>query len=116
MTWQQDLRYAARSLRKSPGFATVAIVTLALGVGANTALFSVINTVMLRPLPFVEPDSLVRIWENNLERQLTTFSFSHPNYLDFRSQARSIQSMAAWVNSPFTGPCPRKPKWCPGWK
>jgi putative ABC transport system permease protein len=102
MTWQQDVRYAARSLRKSLGFAAVAIATLALGVGANTAIFGVINTVMLRPLPFVEPDSLVRIWESNLERQLPTFSFSHPNFLDFRAQSHSLQSMAAWVDAGFS--------------
>jgi putative ABC transport system permease protein len=102
MTWQQDVRYAARSLRKSPGFAVVAIVTLALGVGANTAIFSLINAVILRPLPFMDPDSLVRLWENNLERQLPTFSFSHPNYLDFQAQTRTMQSMAAWVDAGFT--------------
>ncbi len=102
MTWQQDVRYAARSLRKSPGFAAVAVLTLALGVGASTAIFSVINTVMLRSLPFEEPDALVRIWESNLERQLPTFSFSHPNYLDFGSQTRTMQSMAAWVDAGFT--------------
>jgi putative ABC transport system permease protein len=114
MTWQQDLRYASRALRKSPGFATVAILTLALGVGASTALFSVINTVMLRPLPFVEPDSLVRIWENSLERQLLTFSFSHPNYLDFRSQSRTMQSMAAWVSSGVTWTTPSEAEVVPG--
>src|SRR5690242_8249732 len=98
MSWLQDLRYAARSLRKSPGFTVVAAVTLALGVGANTAIFSVVNAVMLRPLPFKDPDRLVQIWENNLERDRATFAVSHPNFLDWRRDARSFQSMAAITN------------------
>ena len=102
MSWLQDARYAARSLRKSPGFTLVAAVTLALGVGANAAIFSVVNTVMLRPLPFAEPDHLVRIWESNVERQRPTFAVSHPNFLDWRSQARSFKSMAATNNIGLT--------------
>jgi putative ABC transport system permease protein len=102
MSWLQDVRYAARSLRKSPGFTLVAAITLALGVGANAAIFSVINTVMLRPLPFANPDSLVRVWESNIERDRPTFAVSHPNFLDWRSQARSFQSLAATTNAGFT--------------
>jgi putative ABC transport system permease protein len=102
MTWLQDARYAVRSLRTSPGFTLVAAITLALGVGANTAIFSVVNTVMLRPLPFAEPDRLIRIWESNIERGRPTFAVSHPNFLDFRAQASSVQSMAATNNAGFT--------------
>jgi putative ABC transport system permease protein len=102
MTWLQDARYAARSLRKSPGFTFVAALTLALGVGANAAIFSVVNTVMLRPLPFAEPDRLIRIWESDVERNRPTFAVSHPNFLDFRAQATSVQSMAATTNAGFT--------------
>jgi putative ABC transport system permease protein len=98
----QDLRYAARTLWKSPGFTTIAAVTLALGVGATTAIFSVVNTVMLRPLPFPEPDRLVRIWENNLGLGWSTFAVSHPNFLDWRSQAASFESLAAMTNAGFT--------------
>ena len=98
----QDLRYAARALRKSPGFTLVAALTLALGVGANTAIFSVVNAVMLRPLPFTEPDRLVRIWESNVERGWPTFATSHPNFLDWRAQAGSFESLAAMNNAGFT--------------
>src|SRR5262245_57469646 len=102
MSWAQDVRYAARSLRKSPGFTLVAATTLALGVGANTAIFSVVNAVMLRPLPFSHSDQLVRIWESNVERGWPTFATSHPNFLDWRSQAKSFQAMAALDNLGLT--------------
>ena len=102
MTWLQDMRYAARSLRKSPGFTLVAALTLALGVGANAAIFSVVNTVMLRPLPFAQPDALVRIWESDPEHGRPTFATSHPNFLDWRSEAKGFQSMAATTNAGFT--------------
>ena len=95
---RQDIRLAFRLIGKNPGFATAAILTLALGIGANTAIFSVVNTVMLRPLPFAEPGSLVRIWESNLERGFPTFAASHPNFLDFRAQQHSLQAMAASTN------------------
>src|SRR3954451_3993715 len=102
MSWWQDVRYAARSLRKSPGFTLVAAVTLALGVGANTAIFSVVNAVMLRPLPFSNPGQLASIWESNVERGWPTFATSHPNFLDWRAQARSFQAMAAMDNVGLT--------------
>jgi putative ABC transport system permease protein len=102
MSWPQDVRYAARSLRKSPGFTLVAAVTLALGVGANTAIFSVVNAVMLRPLPFANPGQLVRIWESNVERGRPTFAVSHPNFLDWRAQTKSFQAMAATDNIGLT--------------
>jgi len=102
MSWPQDVRYAARSLRKSPGFTLVAAVTLALGVGANTAIFSVVNAVMLRPLPFSNPGQLVRIWETDVEHGRPTFAVSHPNFLDWRAQAKSFQTLAAMDNIGLT--------------
>ncbi len=88
----QDARYGLRTLWKSPGFAVVAILTLALGIGANTAIFSVVNGVLLRPLPYAQPDQLVRIstnWTNG-----TDGGVSGPEYLDYRAQAKSFQDVA----------------------
>ena len=98
----QDFQYALRALRKSPGFTAVAALTLALGVGATTAIFSVVNAVMLRPLPFADPEQLVRIWESNVERGWPTFATSHPNFLDSRAQAQSFESLAATNNIGFS--------------
>ncbi|MGH9853300.1 MAG: ABC transporter permease, partial [Blastocatellia bacterium] len=80
----QDLRYGARMLLKQPGFTSIAVITLALGIGANTAIFTVINGVLLRPLPYDEPDRLVMLWESNprgnIERQLV----APPNLAEWR--------------------------------
>jgi putative ABC transport system permease protein len=98
----QDIRYGARSLRRNPGFTLVAALTLALGVGANTAIFTVANTVMLRPLPFQDPGRLVRLWESNPEKGWPTFSASHPTFLDWRSESRAFERLAAVVSAGFT--------------
>jgi predicted permease len=90
-----DVRYAARMLRKNPGFTLVAVLTLALGIGATTAIFSVINGVMLRPLPFANADRLVRVWESDIPRGRPEFSVSQPNFLDFRARSQTFERMAA---------------------
>ncbi|MGH9796190.1 MAG: ABC transporter permease, partial [Candidatus Acidiferrales bacterium] len=93
--WIADLLYSLRLLRKSPGFTLAAMLTLALGIGANAAVFSILNAVMLRPLPFPEPERLVRLWESNPQRGWPFFSASQPNFLDWRERNRSFERLAA---------------------
>jgi len=95
----QDLRYALRGMRKAPGFALVVIVTLALGVGASTAIFSIVNGVLLRPLPLPEPDRLA--WANETNGRGQTVSVSWMNYLDWRARAHSFETLAASRSAPF---------------
>jgi putative ABC transport system permease protein len=92
----QDLRYALRTLRKDPGFTTVAILTLALGIGANTAIFSVIYTVLLRPLPYHDPDRLVMLGERSPAKGFDQEKVSGPDFIDWQRQNRVFESMAFW--------------------
>src|SRR5256885_900218 len=92
----QDLRYAVRGLRTQPGFTLVAVLTLALGIGANTTIFSVINAVPLRSLPYPEPERLVRLWESNPGRGWPEFSASAPNFEDWRKQQSVYEQLAAY--------------------
>jgi len=96
----QDLRFALRQLLKNPGFTAVAVFTLALGIGACMAIFSVINAVMLRPLAYSQPDRLVRLYTefpNFPNGGLRRFLFSVPEYLEFRDEAKSWESLDAWI-------------------
>jgi len=88
-----DVRYGLRALRRNPGFAAVAILTLALGIGANTAIFSVVEGVVLAPLPYREPDRLVMVLESNL--RFPEDAISYPNFQDWQRNARSFQQMSA---------------------
>jgi len=90
----QDVRYALRQLRRNPGFTVVAVLTLTLGIGANTGIFSVVQAVVLAPLRFFEPDRLVMIWENN--PRFPRVWDSYPNFQDWQRNARSFQRMAAF--------------------
>jgi predicted permease len=95
----QDLRHGFRALRKSPGFTAVAVLTLGLGIGANTAIFSVVENVLLRPLPYRDPSALVQIWNTYLP-QFPRAGNSPGDFQDFRRQARSFSGMAAFVDIP----------------
>jgi predicted permease len=91
----RDVRYALRLLRKSPGFSVVAILMLALGIGANSAIFSVVNAVLLRPLPFPQPDRLVRLWEASPSRNWHRNVINAWNFLDWRDNTHAFEDMAA---------------------
>jgi putative ABC transport system permease protein len=96
----QDLRYAFRLLRKSPGFTIVAVLTLALGIGANTAVFSVVNTVLLRPLPYPESERLVKIWSTNPNTNRWGMWTAYPRFVDWRRHTTVFEEMATartWV-------------------
>jgi predicted permease len=97
--FSQDIRYGWRVLRKSPGFTAVAVLVLALGIGANTAIFSVVNAVLIRPLPFDQPDHLVQLYHVPPQTSfpgISLFAVSPANFLDWRSQAHSFEGMSAY--------------------
>jgi putative ABC transport system permease protein len=104
-TLLQDLRYGARTLWTRPGFTLVAVLTLALGIGANTAIFSVVNAVLLKPLPFADPERLVMIWEDASRIGFPQNTPAPANYLDWKTQNHSFEDMAAvnWVSFNLTG-------------
>src|SRR5690349_25057254 len=91
----RDLTHAVRTLRKSPGFTLVALASLAIGIGANTAIFSLVNTVLLRPMPVENPDALVSIYQAD-ERTPGNLSVSHLNFKDLRAQNTTFSDIAAW--------------------
>src|ERR1700730_11062523 len=91
----RDIRYAVRSLLKRPGFAAIAVITLALGIGANTAIFSVVNAVLLRPLPFPDPDRLVMVWEDASFAGFPRNTPAPANYADWKAQNRVFEDLAA---------------------
>jgi predicted permease len=93
---RQDLRYAVRSLRASPGFTATALLTLALGIGANTAIFSVVRGVLLEGLPFPQADRVVRVWNVQREKGIERGSVSEPDFLDWRKESRLAESMGAY--------------------
>src|SRR5580692_12026046 len=92
----RDLQYALRTLRRNPGFACVSVLALGLGIGANSAIFTVVNSVLLQPLRFDKPEQLIVIRERNLKAGFPQFSLSPGNYLDFRDHNHSFSAITAF--------------------
>ncbi|MBI1950288.1 MAG: ABC transporter permease, partial [Acidobacteria bacterium] len=100
-TLLQDLRYGLRTLVKNMGFAAVAVLALALGIGANTAIFSVVDAVLLRPLPFGDPDRLMLVLSSNPGKGFPKFPASPPDFIDWREQSQAFEGMAAVDGAPY---------------
>lgn len=101
-TVAQDLRYALRTMRKTPAFTAIVILTLGLGVGATSAIFSIVNAVLLRPLPYGNERSLVRLYSQVPDGTIDRFSVSIPDYLDYKARNHVFSDMAMWLNSTMT--------------
>src|SRR5437867_12791335 len=97
----QDLRYAARTFRRAPGFLVLTVLTIAVGVGANAAIFSVVNAVLLRPLPFPRPDGLVLVTDTNRLTRQNNFDTSPGNFLDWRARQHSFTGLSAFRQASF---------------
>jgi putative ABC transport system permease protein len=98
----QDLRYGARMLLRNPGFTLIAVITLGLGIGANTAIFSVVNAVLLRPLPYASPERLVAIGSTQTTDRSMFSTLSYPDFVDFRTQCQAFERLAAYRTRSFT--------------
>ena len=100
-TFWQDIRYGLRVMRKNPGFIAIAVFALALGVGANTAIFSVVNAILLHPINYENPDQLVMVWEKSAKRGFGQIPTSLPNFTDLRTDNKSLDDLGAFADSNF---------------
>src|SRR5688500_4263629 len=105
-----DIRYALRNLIKRPGFTLIAVLTLGIGIGANSAIFSAIHSLLLKPLAFPELDRVVAIWDKNPSRGVLHNEVTMANYLDWRAQTQSFEQLALyrWFNANLTGDTPER--------
>jgi hypothetical protein len=99
-TLLQDIRFGLRSMLKTPGFTAIALIALALGIGANTAMFSIVNAVLLRPVPYPEPQRLMKLYTSM--PQFKDASVSYPNFLDWQRRSQSFEAMAMYRTDSFT--------------
>jgi len=97
----KDIRYGLGRLWRRPGFTVIAVITLALGIGANSAIFSVVNSVILRPLPFRDSDRLMVIWGNIHAEGLNELELSGPEFIDLRTQAKALEQIAGYETRGF---------------
>src|SRR5437879_619128 len=108
----QDIRFGIRLLRRTPGFTLAAVLALALGVGATTAIFTVLDRVVLRPLPYTDPDRLTMVWETNAAKGLSHERLSPVNFIDYRALDHVFEDAAGWwypqVNLTETGRDPMR--------
>jgi len=113
-TLLQDLRFGIRTLLKNPGVSAVAIIALALGTGANSAIFSVVNAILLRPLPYGQPERLVMMWGTNSKSGISQDSISVPNILDYREQNSTLEQIASYSQDDFNMSTGGEPIHCQG--
>src|SRR5438270_4647683 len=97
----QDLRYAIRASLKKPAFIAIVILALAIGIGANTAIFSVVNAILLRPLPYKNPDRIIMVWMDNGKLAVDQDWHSYPNYADYRDQNSTFEEIGAFNDRSF---------------
>jgi putative ABC transport system permease protein len=110
----KDIRYGVRSLLKRPGFTAIAVITLALGIGANTTLFSFVNGILLRPLPYKDPGQLMILDENAPKQGITSFGVSYPNFTDWRAQNHVFEDIAAYQGGTYSLVGAGEPEQVPG--
>src|SRR5205085_10837579 len=95
-TLLQDVRYAVRVLLKKPGFTFIAVLTLALGIGANAAIFTAVDAALLRPFPYKDPAALVHIYQTSPQSEFSEHEAAYPDYLDWRAQSTALEEMAGY--------------------